>query len=118
MQGTPRDFFKGHMLADPWFDRDGVRLCLDIADPASPRAISTIRVYRRCRMVGDGVGLRAGAIGDVATLEPYRRRGIAARLMDDAVAYMKRVGYAIAVLHTSKRNLASYYSKQGFTAGV
>lgn len=75
-----------------------LRICLD-----SGRPVSLVGVAVRDIELG-GARLRAACIGSVCTLEPYRGRGLAGRLMDDAIAAALAQG-AVIILVSGGRGL-------------
>lgn len=111
-KGVPRAFFEGHMVNDPWFDRKGVRIA--VIPGANPTIVSGVRVYRRVVQI-NGRRIPVGAIGDVGTVPSHRKKGLASKLLADAMTYMKDVGCQLSVLHTSKRDLTTYYSLRGYS---
>ena len=89
---TPRTHFANHWHNDPWKDLEGIRVAVD-----GGRIASTVRVFmRRIHLGGERVA--AGGIGEVSTLPEYRRRGLATRLLRDAVGFMRERGIAISSL--------------------
>ena len=89
---TPRAHFVNHWFNDPWKDLEGIRVAVD-----GGRIASTVRVFMRRIYLG-GVRVAAGGIGEVSTLPEYRRRGLATRLLRDAVGFMRERGIAVSSL--------------------
>ena len=89
---TPRAHFVNHWHNDPWKDLEGIRVAVDGGAIAS-----TVRVFMR-RMHLGGEPVAAAGIGEVSTLPQYRRRGLATRLLRDAVGFMQERGVAISSL--------------------
>ena len=89
---TPRAHFVNHWYNDPWKDLEGIRVAVD-----GGRIASTVRVFRRRIYLG-GERVAAAGIGEVSTLPKYRRRGLATRLLRDAVGFMQERGIAISSL--------------------
>ena len=64
----------------------------------------------------DGVRARMAGISGVGTEEQYRRRGIAAAMMEEAVAFSIREGYACSGITTAHGSVARrLYSRAGYT---
>ncbi|MDP6778345.1 MAG: GNAT family N-acetyltransferase, partial [Candidatus Latescibacteria bacterium] len=64
----------------------------------------------------DGVHVLMAGISGVGTQEAYRRRGIAAAMMEEAVAFSTREGYASSGITTAHGSVARrLYSRAGYT---
>lgn len=50
----------------------------------------------------------------MCTAESQRGRGLASRVLEDAVAHLAATGGALAVLHTGRPHLQQYYGRLGF----
>jgi GNAT superfamily N-acetyltransferase len=76
-------------------------------------AVARVFIHRFQMRVGAAV-IRAAAIGDVSTDEPYRRRGFMRLLMEEAVRRMRASDASISVLF----GISDFYHKFGYaTAG-
>ena len=89
---------------------------------------NTIRAYDGAERIGhatvpeidfqwaDGVRVRMAGISGVGTKEDYRRRGIAAAMMEEAVAFAIRKGYTCSGITTHRDSVARrLYSRAGYT---
>ncbi len=94
---VPRQHFVNHWSNDPWKDLEGIRVAVD-----GGRIASTVRLFLR-RMYLGGVPVAVGGIGEVSTLPEYRRRGLATRLLQDAVGFMRERGIALSSLAGDQR---------------
>lgn len=77
--------------------------------------VSALRVFHRQLSMPFGPVV-VGGIGEVSTREEWRGQGLAGRLLCDAMAYMAKQGLALALLHTSRADLASFYCRHGFAS--
>ena len=66
--------------------------------------VSHVLAYDKVMRYGAG-RIRFGAIGDVATDPEHRRRGHAAKLLENAVDYMKRNDLPLSLLYTGTKSL-------------
>lgn len=113
-----RQYFSNHWHNDPWRDAEGIRIAVD-----NGTIVSTVRVFIR-KMFLHGDPVTVGGIGEVSTLPEYRRRGIATRLLKDAIEFMEDRDIAISLLFGSQRiysiegweKVPRYYAKQSMTA--
>lgn len=99
-----RQYFMNHWYNDPWQDLEGIRVAVD-----DGKIVSTVRVFVR-QMYLHGELVPAGGIGEVSTLPQYRRRGLATRLLQDAIRFMEARGIVISALQGSQR----IYSVEGW----
>lgn len=58
--------------------------------------------------------MKMGGIGNVTTVGPWRRKGIAALMMSEAMRYMKTRGYHLAMLF----GIADFYHRWGFASAL
>ena len=64
----------------------------------------------------DGFHVRMAGISGVGTQEAYRRKGVAAAMMEEAVAFATREGYACSGITTAHGSVARrLYSRAGYT---
>jgi predicted acetyltransferase len=113
-----RQYFSNHWHNDPWRDAEGIRVAVD-----NGTIVSTVRVFIR-KMFLHGEPITVGGIGEVSTLPEYRRRGIATRLLKDAIQFMEDRDIVISLLFGSQRiysiegweKVPRYYAKQPMTA--
>lgn len=84
---------------------------LDEHDQLSVHAV----VFEQGKAVATGRLLPDGRIGRMAVLEPWRRRGIGARILEALVEEARRRGHAEVVL-SAQLGAAEFYRSHGFTA--
>ncbi|ORY01786.1 acyl-CoA N-acyltransferase [Basidiobolus meristosporus CBS 931.73] len=113
-KGTPRQYFVDHWNNDPYRDINGIKVAL-LKDPYGEKIVSTVRVFRRS-VILDGTTIDMGGIGEVATLPSHLRKGLARRLLQEALSYMKTVGIHISSLHVSSGPAQSLYKSMGWSA--
>ncbi len=107
-----RRYFMNHWENDPWKDSEGIRVAVE-----DGRIVSTVRVFIR-QMYLHGEQVSAGGIGEVSTHPEYRRRGLATRLLQDAIRFMEEREIAISSLHGGRsiyealgwENVTRYYA--------
>lgn len=99
-----RQYFMNHWYNDPRQDLEGIRVAVD-----KGKIVSTVRVFIR-QMYLHGEPVSAGGIGEVSTLPEYRRRGLATRLLQDAIRFMEARGIVMSALGGSQR----IYSVEGW----
>jgi len=104
---NPREYFKRHFKNDPDRFLSSVLVIKDGDEIAS-----AIRVFHRRSFLGGKV-FSMGGIGEVATKEKYRGKGMASELLDAAVSCMERYGMEISQLGAGSR-VINYYSKFGW----
>lgn len=103
-----------HFNNDPRRDPSLIR-CLQYHDDKSttPVIVSSVRIFQRTISIGNGRTLEAGGIGEVCTSEDHRRRGLAKRLLQDAIDTMVNDGkMKCSLLHASAA-LQLVYEKSG-----
>lgn len=121
-RAPPRSYFERHVRNDPAADLPNSAIVATVAGEAElgnsggegaagERIVGTVRVFRR-RMYLRGGTVQVGGIGEVSVQAAYRRRGIARRLLHEAVALMEREGFALSSLHTS--DVAPVYAALGW----
>lgn len=89
--------------------------CLQYFDDESgvPAIASSVRIFQRTISIGNGSTLEAGGIGEVCTSQDHRRRGLAKRLLKDALDTMVNSGkIKCSLLHASAA-LQPVYEKSG-----
>jgi predicted N-acetyltransferase YhbS len=102
-----RRLFASYFEADPDFRDEDVRLAADGGDP-----VSCVQIFsKRVRLRGEAV--RLGGIGSVATRADWRKRGVATRLLEDAIEEMRRRGNVLSLLYSGPRAL---YERLGWIA--
>lgn len=112
-----RRYFSNHWHNDPWRDPEGIRIAVD-----NGTIVSTVRVFIR-KMYLHGEPVTVGGIGEVSTRSEYRRRGLATRLLKDAIGFMESRDIVTSSLHGSQRiysvegweKVPRYYAKQHIT---
>ena len=102
---VPPEWFRDHWLYDP--DRNLNAMFLAEEDGL---IISTAQVFKR-EMYVKGYPVSVGAIGDVTTLEQYRRRGISNRLMQMCIDFMVDNDIVTSLLYT---DIQDFYAKLGW----
>jgi len=113
-----RKYFSNHWHNDPWRDPEGIRIAID-----KGKIVSTVRVFIR-KMYLHGEPVTVGGIGEVSTRSEYRRRGLATRLLKDAIGFMTSRNIVTSSLHGSQRiysvegweKVPRYYAKQPIAA--
>lgn len=113
-----RRYFSNHWHNDPWRDPEGIRIAIDAG-----KIVSTVRVFIR-KMYLHGEPVTVGGIGEVSTRSEYRRRGLATRLLKDAIGFMESRNIVTSSLHGSQRiysiegweKVPRYYAKQPIAA--
>jgi predicted N-acetyltransferase YhbS len=103
--GIGRAYFMQHWFADPWRDLEGILVATHRG-----RIVSTVRVFDRRIHVGGAV-LAMGGIGEVSTHPDFRRQGLSGRLLQDAIALMRRRRVAVSVLFTGRYG---HYGRYGW----
>lgn len=94
-----RDVFERYLDHDPLFRPRDFLLALD-----GDRPVSAVQLFeKRIRLCGQSVSL--GGIGSVCTHPDYRRRGLAARLMELQAEAMRARGMPIGLLFSDVRSL-------------
>ncbi|HUI63752.1 MAG TPA: GNAT family N-acetyltransferase [Bacteroidota bacterium] len=102
---TSREFFERHVLQDPTLQLADTRVL--VTDGA---IISSVQIFPRVMaIVGDEVPF--GGIGNVATDPTERRKGLAARVLEDAIRVMKEREYPFSMLTTT---INAYYERFGY----
>ncbi len=96
---------------EPWYDP--AHLLVAVVDG---RVVSQMGV-RDGLLWCSGIGIPAGLVGTVCTFEPYRGRGIGARMMRASFARMKDFGLAISYLHTSAER-CGFYRRLGYKKAI
>lgn len=87
-----KEYFKRHVEMDPFFDVNGIFVAID-----NNKIVGSVRVFRR-KIYFNQDFLTLGGIGEVCTLEEYRKQGIAGKLIDRAIEYMHENGINISML--------------------
>jgi GNAT superfamily N-acetyltransferase len=100
-----RDFFARYFNHDPSFRDD---LCFVAADAG--RLVSTLQVFRKHVRV-DGAVLAVGCVGNVYTAPAYRKAGLAAALLERAIAAMRAHGFDVSLLFAE---LVDFYGRLGW----
>ncbi len=72
--------------------------------------LGTYQIEERVLHIGP-TRVLAGCIGEVATLPPFRRQGVATALMHDALAWAKQEGYPLLLLV----GILNFYGRFGYT---
>ena len=99
------EFFARYNRNDPLF-RD--ELCLVARDGG--RLVSTVQIFDRAINL-DGHRVPMGGIGSVYTLDEYRHKGVASRLMRLAVETMEREGFEVSLLFAER---LTFYNQFGW----
>lgn len=77
--------------------------------------LSAVRVFHRQLWLPGG-RVPVGGIGEVSTRGEARGQGLAGCLLRNALGYMDQNGQALALLHTSRADLAAYYARYNFVS--
>lgn len=101
---TP-DYFRDHYLWDPYRDPEGVMIAED-----NGQIVATVRVFAREAYI-DGFRVTVGGIGEVSTIDAYRRKGISGKLLEMAIDYMVRKGMDMSLLFTG---VHGHYARYGW----
>ncbi|MDA1191462.1 MAG: GNAT family N-acetyltransferase [Candidatus Poribacteria bacterium] len=100
-----REFFKNIHTNDPSFTPEHSRVVVQ-----NGQVLSAAHVFER-RMLIDGVPIKLGGIGSVATLPEFRGRGYSTNVLGDAITYMVDEGYELSLLSTG---LTKFYERLGW----
>ena len=100
-----RGFFERYFSHDPSFRDD---LCFVAADAG--RLVSTLQVFRKTVRL-DGALLSVGCVGNVYTDPAYRKAGLAAALLERAIAAMSAHGFEVSLLFAE---LVDFYGRLGW----
>lgn len=103
--GADKEYFLRHFYDDPWRDVNGIFVAVD-----GGRIVSTVRVFvRKAWLAGQQVPM--GGIGEVSTNPACKGMGLAGKLLDMAVDWMRREGFAVSLLFAG---LHDFYRKHGW----
>ncbi len=102
---TPLKYFTSRLLADPYLKGGDIRIAEE-----SGEILSSVTVYRR-QMHWEGKIVQFGGIGNVSTHPDHRGKGLSSKLIEDAINYMKKLGFPISILFTG---INSFYEKFGY----
>ncbi len=106
------DYFSQRMRLDafianyPEYLREHTRLAV-----VHGQVVSCLCLFTHTVRIGEA-RMRLGGIGYVTTAGPWRQKGYAALLMDDAIRYMKMRGYHLSMLF----GIADFYHRWGFAS--
>lgn len=98
-------FFRRIIEEDPWR-----ALGRTFVAEENGRLVANVQVHCRPVRVGRAT-LTMGGIGHVATHPDFRRRGIAGRLLEEQIAFMRATGYHLSQLYTG---INHYYETYGW----
>lgn len=101
--GESAEYFARHFQNDPKADLAGIFVAVD-----EGQIVSTVRVFTRA-MYLKGRRVELGGIGEVSTKSEYRGRGLSARLLQMAVAYMEEKDMPVSMLFTGSNH---HYARQ------
>jgi len=104
-----RDFFARYFRHDPNFRDD---LCFVAMHDG--RVISTLQVFPKHVRI-NGVAVMVGGVGNVFTTARYRERGVAAELLQRAVAAMDEQGFDLSLLFAVR---LAFYGRLGWHSHV
>ena len=96
---------------EPWYDPAHLLVAV-----TEDRVVSHLGI-RDGLLWCSGIGIPAGLVGTVCTLESCRGQGIGAQLMRAAFNRMKDFGLAISCLHTSAER-AGFYGRLGYKKAI
>ncbi len=106
----PASYFERHYYNDPRKDSSLIRV-IDYHDETNDTTtiVSSTRVFQKTISIGNGKALEAGGIGEVCTSQEHRKKGLAKRLLLDAIDSMENEGkMQCSVLHASAALTAVY----------
>ena len=106
----PPSHFKGHFEMDPTRDASAIRVAVDAS---SGEYLATLRIFSRRATVRGGASVEVGGIGEVCTAPHARRRGLARRLLSDAISIMRERRMDYSLLHAANA-VAPVYAKLGW----
>ena len=92
--GKDDDYFRRQHEGDPSYSHDRAWVLLE-----DGKIVSHVQIYDKVMRYGAG-RIPFGGIADVGTDPEYRRRGHAAKLLENAVDYMKRNDLPLSLLYT------------------
>lgn len=101
-----RQYFVNHWQNDPWRSLETISVALD-----GGRIVSTVRVFLR-QIYLRGEKVPAGCLGEVCTHPAYRGRGLATRLIQRSIAWMREHDIPISALSTG--GSSSLYTRLGW----
>eukprot|EP01138_Halocafeteria_seosinensis_P005737 gb/GECG01005865.1/.p1 GENE.gb/GECG01005865.1/~~gb/GECG01005865.1/.p1 ORF type:complete len:428 (+),score=44.58 gb/GECG01005865.1/:1-1284(+) len=106
--GRPERFLEKY-LADPTRSLEGLRVAVSM----DGRLASTVRVFARSMRFGQDI-VPVGGIGEVCTDPAFRGKGLAKRVMNDALDYIDNVQKAWVSVLDSADGLEQYYGSFGY----
>ncbi len=106
---TPLEYFERHVLRDPTLQPDDTRILIHNGD-----IVSTVQIFPRVMAIA-GEHMIFGGIGNVGTDPRERRKGLAERVMQDAIRMMKERNYHFSMLETT---INPYYERFGYKTVV
>jgi predicted N-acetyltransferase YhbS len=104
-----RVFFARYFEHDPTFRDDLYFVAVDAG-----RIVSTLQVFRK-QIRARGAVLQVAAVGNVFTAAEYRERGLAGRLLRDAVAAMEASDFDLSLLFATR---LVFYGRLGWQSHV
>ncbi|MCL2748004.1 MAG: GNAT family N-acetyltransferase [Oscillospiraceae bacterium] len=99
------DYFRNHQQDDPNRESGAVFIAEDAG-----RIVASVCVFAR-EIYIRGQPVRVGGIGDVATVEAYRRQGLSAALLKMAIEHMNANDMPVSLLFTGRHD---HYGRQGW----
>lgn len=100
-----RNYFRNHLMNDPWRNLDDILIAVD-----GDRIVSTVRIFNR-KVYMFGAKLRMGGIGEVSTQPSYERIGLSSALLHLAIKKMEENGVHISMLGAS---VVDFYQRLGW----
>jgi predicted acetyltransferase len=103
--GLPPEHFEMVSKRDPYFTPDNI-----LTASYGNELVSALQLFPKRVRFGK-CSIMAGGIGNVGTHPSYRKKGLASKLLREAVGLMKRRGYRISLLFT---RIPDFYRKLGW----
>jgi len=100
-------YFRDHYWSDPDRHIQGIFVCI-----LDGQIISTVRVFHR-KIYVNNTEVTMGGIGEVSTKEPYRGQGIAGKLLEIAIEYMRNQKFQVSMLSAGKQ-ASVLYTRHGW----
>lgn len=97
--GKDGDYFQRQHVGDPSYSHDQGSILLE-----DGKIVSHVQVYDKVMRYGSG-RIPFGGIADVATDPEHRRKGHAAKLLENAIEHMKRHDLPLSLLYTGTQGL-------------
>lgn len=117
--GRNRNYFKNHCVNDiPGSENHkGGVLFIRRENDTKKKIVASVHLFFRemnFYSQGSSFKVKIACVGDVATLNEYRGKGIASELLSFALEYAKQEGFKLAFLHS--RRAREFYQTKGWSS--